>query len=58
MNYLMYLQMKAEKTDLSFKQFIEKLEALQKTHTLKESVCSVKNKRVTSYCIMLQRKGA
>ncbi|WQV84414.1 hypothetical protein KVK67_05355 [Helicobacter pylori] len=55
--YLSYQTIKASDTDLSFFDFIQKLEKLQKTHTLKSSVCNVRNKRVTSYSILLQKKA-
>ncbi len=55
--YLTYQTIKESDTDLSFFDFIQKLEKLQKTHTLKSSVCNVRNKRVTSYSILLQKKA-
>nr|WP_120850844.1 hypothetical protein [Helicobacter pylori] len=55
--YLTYQTIKESDTDLSFFDFIQKLEKLQKTHTIKSSVCSVRNKRVTSYSILLQKKA-
>ncbi|PUD65755.1 hypothetical protein [Helicobacter pylori] len=55
--YLTYQTIKGSDTDLSFFDFIQKLERLQKTHTIKSSVCSVKNKSVTSYSILLQKKA-
>ncbi|WP_305874286.1 hypothetical protein [Helicobacter pylori] len=44
-------------TNLSFFDFIQKLEKLQKTHTIKSSVCNVRNRRVKSYSILLQKKA-
>ncbi len=55
--YLIYKLIKESDTDLSFFDFIQKLEKLQKTHTIKSSVCNVKNKRVKSYSILLQKKA-
>ncbi|WP_217619937.1 hypothetical protein [Helicobacter pylori] len=55
--YLAYQTIKGSDTDLSFFDFIQKLEKLQKTHTIKSSVCNVKNRRVTSYSILLQKKA-
>ncbi len=55
-HYLTYQRVKESDADLSFFDFIQKLEKLQKTHTIKSSVCSVKNRRVTSYSILLQKK--
>ncbi|EJB60493.1 hypothetical protein [Helicobacter pylori] len=54
--YLTYQRIKESDSNLSFFDFIQKLERLQKTHTIKSSVCSVKNRRVTSYSILLQKK--
>ncbi len=51
--YLTYQTIKESDTDLSFFDFIQKLEKLQQTHTIKSSVCNVRNKRVTSYSILL-----
>lgn len=56
--YLTYQLIKESDTDLSFFDFIQKLEKLQKTHTIKSSVCNVKNRRVTNYSILLQKKAA
>ncbi|WRF21392.1 hypothetical protein KVC43_00300 [Helicobacter pylori] len=56
--YLTYRRIKESHTDLSFFDFIQKLERLQKTHTIKSSVCNVRNKCVTSYSILLQKKAA
>lgn len=56
--YLIYKLIKESNTDLSFFDFIQKLEKLQKTHTIKSSVCNVRNKRVTSYSIFLKQKKA
>lgn len=55
--YLIYkIIIKKSDADLSFFDFIQKLEKLQKTHTIKQSVCNVRNKRVTSYSILLSPK--
>ncbi len=54
--YVTYKLIKESNTDLSFFDFIQKLEKLQKTHTIKSSVCNVRNKRVTSYSISLKQK--
>ncbi|GAA8343453.1 hypothetical protein HpNP145_04590 [Helicobacter pylori] len=56
-HYLTYQTIKESDADLSFFDFIQKLEKLQKTHTIKSSVCNVKNRRVTSYSILLQKKA-
>ncbi|PUB99028.1 hypothetical protein [Helicobacter pylori] len=56
-HYLTYRFIKESDADLSFFDFIQKLEKLQKTHTIKSSVCNVRNKRVTSYSILLQKKA-
>ncbi|WP_120802967.1 hypothetical protein [Helicobacter pylori] len=56
--YLTYKAIVKSNADLSFFDFIQKLEKLQKTHTIKSSVCNVKNKRVTSYSILLQKKAS
>ncbi len=55
--YLAYQTIKESDTDLSFFDFIQKLEKLQKMHTIKSSVCNVRNKRVTSYSILFQKKA-
>ncbi len=55
--YLTYQTIKESVTDLSFFDFIQKLERLQKTHTIKSSACNVRNKRVKSYFILLQKKA-
>ncbi|WQX71488.1 hypothetical protein KVL11_02370 [Helicobacter pylori] len=55
--YLIYKLIKESDTDLSFFDFIQKLERLQKTHTIKSSVFNVRNKRVTSYSILIQKKA-
>lgn len=55
--YLTYRVIKESDADLSFFDFIKKLEKLQKTHTIKSSVCNVKNRRVKSYSILLQKKA-
>ncbi|GAA7776738.1 hypothetical protein HpHA139_14830 [Helicobacter pylori] len=54
---LIYQTIKESATDISFFDFIQKLEKLQKTHMIKSSVCNVRNKRVTSYSILLQKKA-
>ncbi|MFP6108876.1 hypothetical protein ACLGA6_00040 [Helicobacter pylori] len=56
-HYLTYQRIKESNSDLSFFDFIQKLEKLQKTHTIKSSVCTVRNKRVKSYSILLQKKA-
>ncbi len=56
-HYLAYQFIKESNADLSFFDFIQKLEKLQKTHTIKSSVCNVKNRRVKSYSILLQKKA-
>ncbi|GAA8561795.1 hypothetical protein HpBT283_15020 [Helicobacter pylori] len=55
--YLAYQTIKESDTNISFFDFIQKLEKLQQTHTIKSSVCNVRNKRVTSYSILLQKKA-
>lgn len=55
--YLTYKLIKESDTDLSFFDFIQKLEKLQKTHTIKSSVCNVRNRRVKSYSILLKKKA-
>ncbi|RVZ74371.1 hypothetical protein [Helicobacter pylori] len=55
--YLSYQTIKQSDTDLSFFDFIQKLKKIQKTHTIRQSVCNVRNKRVTSYSILLQKKA-
>ncbi len=55
--YLTYQTIKESDTDLSFFDFIQKLEKLKETHTIKSSICNVRNKRVTSYSILLQKKA-
>ncbi|GAA7245293.1 hypothetical protein [Helicobacter pylori] len=55
--YLSYQTIKESNTDLSFFDFIQKLEKLQKTHTIRSSVCNVRNRRVTSYSILLKKKA-
>ncbi len=52
-HYLNYRVIKESDADLSFFDFIQKLEKLQKTHTIKSSVCNVRNRRVTSYSILI-----
>ncbi|GAA8759006.1 hypothetical protein VN1340_10990 [Helicobacter pylori] len=54
--YLTYQTIKESNADLSFFDFIQKLEKLQKTHTIRSSVCNVRNRCVTSYSILLQKK--
>ncbi|ANT42489.1 hypothetical protein [Helicobacter phage UKEN31U] len=56
-HYLTYQTIKESDTDLSFFDFIQKLEKLQKTHTIRSSVCNVRNRRVTSYSILLKKKA-
>ncbi len=56
-HYLTYQFIKENNADLSFFDFIQKLEKLQKTHTIRSSVCNVRNKRVMSYSILLQKKA-
>ncbi len=56
-HYLNYKTIKESNADLSFFDFIQKLEKLQKTHTIKSSVCNVKNRCVNSYSILLQKKA-
>ncbi|WQY55600.1 hypothetical protein KVL89_01020 [Helicobacter pylori] len=56
-HYLTYQTIKESNTDLSFFDFIQKLEKLQKMHMIKFSVCNVRNKRVISYSILLQKKA-
>ncbi|MGL2661919.1 hypothetical protein ACQJ6U_06870 [Helicobacter pylori] len=55
--YLAYKLIKESDANLSFFDFIQKLERLQKTHTIKSSVFNVRNKRVTSYSILIQKKA-
>ncbi|RVY93761.1 hypothetical protein EC506_07750 [Helicobacter pylori] len=55
--YLTYKAIKESDANLSLFDFIQKLERLQKTHTVKSSVCNVRNKRVTNYYILLQKKA-
>ncbi len=55
--YLSYQTIKESDTGLSFFDFIQKLEKLQQTHTIKSSVCNVRNRRVKSYFILLQKKA-
>ncbi len=56
-HYLTYQRIKESNADLSFFDFIQKLERLQKIYTIKSSTCNVKNKCVTSYSILLQKKA-
>lgn len=56
-HYLTYQIIKESDAGMSFFDFIQKLEKLQKTHTIKSSVCNVRNRRVTSYSILLQKKA-
>ncbi|WQV22709.1 hypothetical protein KVL65_01610 [Helicobacter pylori] len=56
-HYLTYQLIKESNADLSFYDFIKKLEKLQKTHTVRSSVCNVKNRRVMSYSILIQKKA-
>ncbi|WP_187933843.1 hypothetical protein [Helicobacter pylori] len=55
--YLTYRSSNKSDANLSFFDFIQKLEKLQKTHIIKSSVCNVRNKRVKSYSILLQKKA-
>ncbi|WQW76511.1 hypothetical protein KVK54_07355 [Helicobacter pylori] len=55
--YLTYRAIKKSDADISFFDFIQKLEKLQKTHTIKSSVYNVRNRRVTSYSILIQKKA-
>ncbi|GAA7155720.1 hypothetical protein BD0047_09760 [Helicobacter pylori] len=55
--YLSYQTIKESDANLSFFDFIQKLEKLQKTHTIRSSVYNVRNRRVTSYFILLQKKA-
>ncbi|OOC20222.1 hypothetical protein BZK18_08050 [Helicobacter pylori] len=56
-HYLTYQRVKESDAGISFFDFIQKLEKLQKTHTIKSSVCNVRNRRVISYSILLQKKA-
>ncbi|RKU91469.1 hypothetical protein DB721_08830 [Helicobacter pylori] len=56
-HYLTYRLIKESDAGISFLDFIQKLEELQKTHTIKSSVCNVRNRRVISYSILLQKKA-
>ncbi len=56
-HYLTYRVIKESDADLSFFDFIQKLEKLQKTYTIRQSVCNTRNKRVTSYSILLKKKA-
>ncbi|GAA8304046.1 hypothetical protein ACQJ8Q_06840 [Helicobacter pylori] len=56
-HYLTYKTIKESDADLSFFDFIQKLEKLQKTHTIRSSVCNIRNRRVKSYYILLQKKA-
>ncbi|MDU9757742.1 hypothetical protein RGC22_07250 [Helicobacter pylori] len=55
--YLAYKIIKEGDADLSFFDFIQELKKIQKTHTIKSSVYNVRNKRVTSYSILIQKKA-
>ncbi|GAA8818107.1 hypothetical protein HpRN124_07720 [Helicobacter pylori] len=55
--YLTYQTTKESDADLSFFDFIQKLEKLQKTHIIKSSVCNVINRSVKSYSILLKKKA-
>ncbi|MGL2409450.1 hypothetical protein ACOWME_06755 [Helicobacter pylori] len=59
MELFQYLTYRLNKSDtgISFFDFIQKLERLQKTHTIKSSVCNIKNRRVISYSILLKKKA-
>ncbi|BAM34775.1 hypothetical protein G177_gp03 [Helicobacter phage KHP40] len=54
--YLTYHTIKQNDANMSFFDFIQKLEKLQQTHTIKSSACNVRNRRVTSYSILLKKK--
>ncbi|MFP6089642.1 hypothetical protein ACLF9V_07125 [Helicobacter pylori] len=56
-HYLTYQTIKESDADISFFDFIQKLEKLQKTYTIKSSVCNVRKRRVISYSILLQKKA-
>ncbi|RVZ06604.1 hypothetical protein [Helicobacter pylori] len=56
-HYLTYQLIKKSDASISFLDFIQKLEELQKTHTIRSSVCNVRNRRVISYSILLQKKA-
>ncbi|WQZ80565.1 hypothetical protein KVK36_00410 [Helicobacter pylori] len=56
-HYLTYRASNKSDANLSFFDFIQKLEKLQKTHTIRSSVCNVRNKCVKSYSILLQKKA-
>lgn len=56
-HYLTYRAIKENDANLSFFDFIQKLEKLQKTHVIKSSVCNVRNRRITSYSILLKKKA-
>lgn len=55
--YLTYRVIKESDADISFFDFIQKLEKLQKTHTIKSSICNLRNRRVISYSILIQKKA-
>ncbi len=55
--YLSYQAIRESDANMSFFDFIQKLEKLQQTHTIRSSVCNVRNKRVKSYFILLQKKA-
>ncbi|WQY06053.1 hypothetical protein KVJ65_03265 [Helicobacter pylori] len=55
--YLTYKRIKESDADISFFDFIQKLEKLQKMHTIKSSVCNMRNRRVLSYSILLEKKA-
>ncbi|ANT42928.1 hypothetical protein [Helicobacter phage PtB92G] len=55
--YLTYQLIKESDANLSFFDFIQQLEKLQKTHTIRSSVCSVRNRRIISYSILFQKKA-
>ncbi|MGL2391941.1 hypothetical protein ACOWLS_07620 [Helicobacter pylori] len=56
-HHLAYQRIKESNADISFFDFIQKLEKLKQTHTIKFSVCNVRNRRVTSYSVLLQKKA-
>ncbi|GAA6953103.1 hypothetical protein VN0387_15160 [Helicobacter pylori] len=55
--YLSYQTIKGSDAGISFFDFIQKLEKLKQTHTIRSSVCNVRNKHVKSYFILLQKKA-
>ncbi|GAA8086552.1 hypothetical protein HpNP74_22930 [Helicobacter pylori] len=53
---LAYRATKESGADISFFDFIQKLEKIQKTHMIKSSVCNVKNRSLMSYSILFKQK--